>query len=65
MQLKEKCKTCDGCGGVEKICAVCNGSGEGRREESQCGICKGLGTEVVLCEQCGGTGDSDDYEDDC
>ena len=44
------CHICDGSGIAQRICASCNGSGEGYDVGTRCVICKGLGTRPTYCE---------------
>lgn len=64
MKYKMKCNLCEN-GIISGICAVCNGSGEGRFERTTCYACKGSGEQWAYCSCKKGVekGEEDLYED--
>lgn len=46
----EGCRACEGDGVVRRICAACNGSGEGVADRTRCIACNGSGVEERTCE---------------
>ena len=52
-----KCPDCDGKGTIEEACGECDGSGEGRADDTTCLACAGDGTENETCYLCEGTGE--------